>query len=125
MAMIELITNYQEIGYQLPLTYDATNEKLISSTAYVSFMTDDSISLYLDFKKITQVSFTNKFDGEDIERFDEFADNCYAYKLNSETYKMFSMANTSLTPSAYSIPCGKYPSMFIGTDIYLMDYNGS
>lgn len=80
-------------------------------------MTDDSISLYLDFKQITQISFTNKFDGQDIERFDEFADNCHAYRLNSETSKMFSMANTSLSPNSYSIPCGKYPSMFIGTDM--------
>jgi hypothetical protein len=63
MAMIELITNYQEFGYNLPLTYDAINGKLISSTAYVAYMADDSISLYLNFQKITQISFTNRFDG--------------------------------------------------------------
>lgn len=88
-------------------------------------MADDSIALYLDFKKITQVSYTNKFDGEDIEKFDEFADNCYAYRFNSETFKVYSMTNTTLSPTSYSIPCGKYPSMFIGTDMYLITDNGS
>lgn len=50
MAMIELITNYQEISYILPLTYDKINSKIVSSTTYVSFKQDDSVAIYLHFK---------------------------------------------------------------------------
>ena len=50
MAMIELITNYQELRYHLPLTYDKVNNKIVSSTTYVSFTQDDSVAIYLHFK---------------------------------------------------------------------------
>lgn len=83
MAMIELITNYQEFDYTLPLTYDIANNKLTSTTTYATYIADDSVTLYLDFKKITQFSFTNKFDGENIELFDESANKCNGYRLNS------------------------------------------
>lgn len=99
MAMIELITNYQEFNYTLPLNYDKINNKLISSPIYVTYITDDRVYLYLDFKKITQFSFTNKFDGERIELFDEYATNCNAYRLNSETNKTISISNSILSPS--------------------------
>jgi hypothetical protein len=125
MAMIELITNYQEFYYTLPLNYDLINNKLISSTTYVTYIADDSVNLYLDFKKITQFSFTNKFDGESIELFDENANNCNAYRLNSETNKTLSISNSIMNPNSFSIPCGKYPSMFIGTKINLVTDNGT
>ena len=125
MAMIELITNYQEFYYTLPLNYDLINNKLISSTTYVTYIADDSVNLSLDFKKITQFSFTNKFDGESIELFDENANNCNAYRLNNETNKTLSISNSIMNPNSFSIPCGKYPSIFIGTKINLVTDNGT
>lgn len=125
MAMIELITNYQELNYTLPFDYDINNNKITTPEVFMTFSSDDTVSLYLDFKKITQFSFTNKFDGENIQQFDEYADNCNAYRINSQTSKIKSIANTSLNPQSYSIPCGKFPSMFLGTDISLVFGNGT
>jgi len=123
--MVELITNYQEFDYNLPLNYDKNYNKLISTPVYVAYINDDSVYLYLDFKKITQFSFTNKFDGEKIEFFDEYANNCNAYRLNSETDKTLSINNSKLNLNSFSVPCGKYPSMFIGTKISLVTDNGT
>jgi len=66
MAMVELITNYQELDYTLPLTFDPINNKITSAQSYVIFSFDESVSLYLDFNKTTQFSFDNRFDGGNI-----------------------------------------------------------
>lgn len=123
--MIELITNYQEQDYTLQLSYDPINNKITTRPTYVMFTFDDTVSLYLDFKSITQFSFTNHFDGGNIEEIDSHASNCHAYRFNKETLKTESILNTTLNQNSFSIPCGKYPSLFLGTQISLVLEDGS
>jgi hypothetical protein len=120
MAMIELITNYQELGYTLSLDYDRINNKIVSSSTYVSFNQDDSVAVYLHFKSFTQFSYVNKFDGENVEKFDSNADTCLQNRLNQDNNKEVSIDNQSLVPSAFALPCGKFPSMFVGDNIRLV-----
>ena len=123
VAIIELITNFDEQSHTITLTHDPQLRTISSQVNTVSLAEEATIMLYLHLSAVTPLDHQLSEDGVDIE--DAALGDCNYHQTNAELAKTSNIANGALNPSGKAVPCGLYAGMFPINSMGLQFSNGT